>query len=174
MSNNDIANKLDEVLQKLDHFEKSILEYGGDEQTTEVVGDIEAEWRFEDEKLAVESLNFGSVEELRSSTELVHRGFKHSWYCNFLNQCKTTYRGHCWVINPRNGRILECNLIQSATRKDHGIEWWDTSPYGRVVRDRNEIYYGFGEERHRSRHVSSCANFYGDWGSVSWKWTSFA
>lgn len=174
MDNSDIEKRLDEILTKLDSFEQLILQHGGDEASVELVDSPQMEWKLTNERLAVETMEFGSVDELRARTELIHRGFEHSWYCNFLNQCTTTYKGNCWIVNPANGLILPCNMIQSATRKDHGIEWWDTAPYGRVVRDKNEIYYGFGKERHRSRHVSSCANFFGNWGSVSYKWTSYA
>lgn len=169
-----LERKLDEIIQRIDRFERTILENAGAESEEILAEPAEADWRLRDEALAVEALRVGSVAELRESTRVVHEGFVHKWYCNFLNQCDTTYRGHCSLVNSNTGATLHCNLIESATRKDHSIDWWDTAPYSRVERNGYRIYYGFGKERHRSRHVSSCANFYGDWGSVSWKWTSFA
>ncbi|MCZ4273221.1 hypothetical protein [Maritalea porphyrae] len=123
-----------------------------------------------DEDLLRKSIDLSKPKDL----ELRFSSWTYKWDCGPFNHCETTYIGSCFVINKTNGKTMNWNLMESASRKDHGAVHWSISPYYHHRKTGTTIGFGFGKQVGRSCHVSSNANFFADWGKVSFTWTSTA
>lgn len=132
------------------------------------------ETQVDNEEILAQELGIKSAALLKSEFELRFKSWTYKWYCNVFNNCDTTYSGRVFAIRKSTGQIIEWNLIESATRKDHGLPFGSTSPYYKYARNSTEVDFGFGNENGRSCHVSTCINCYANWGNVRWRWDETA
>lgn len=124
--------------------------------------------------LLQQELHIASAEALATDIDIRFQSWTYKWYCNVFNTCDTTYHGRVFAIRKSTGEVIQWNLMESATKKDHGLPFWSTSPYYKNARDTKEVPFGFGTEDGRSRHVSTCINCYANWGSISFRWDASA
>lgn len=145
-------------------------------ETNEIIDVPEYEVKMEvlDDDLMRKSIGLLPGNELADEVELKFSNWIYKWNCNFLNVCYTTYSGSCFVVNKSNGQTLTWNLMESASRKDHNSTHWAVSPNYHHKKSGTTIGFGFGKHEHRSCHVSSNANFYGEWGKISFTWKATA
>jgi hypothetical protein len=128
-----------------------------------------------DTEILNRELGVQSAEILDSDFDIRFPTWKHSWECDYKRDCITSYFGEVFVISKSNGQTITWNLIESATRKDHGIPLWSTEPYYIFSRNSSQVSFGIGNGRSgRTCRVSTCINCYADWGSISFGWDSSA
>jgi len=170
----EILNRLESIESKLDSLQQLTV---APEAESEEIIDIPASLlkvNIGDVDILTQEVGVQSAEALSSDLELRFKSWTYKWSCNVFKICYTTYSGRVFVIRKSTGQVLTWNLIESATKKDHGLPFWSTSPNYNYERNSPEVYFGFGRQSGRSRHVSSCINCRANWGSISFRWDATA
>jgi len=92
------------------------------------------------------------------------------WYCNVFNTCETTYNGGLFVVRMNDGIIVRWNLMESATKKDHGIPYGASSPNYRKAENAQYCPFGFGTQDGKTQDVSTAVTCYANWGRLEFRW----
>lgn len=173
--NFDVIKRFQEIESKLDALSELVetpgIEFGGVFEIPSFLVKIDVT----DTEILNRDLGVQSTEILDSDLELRFAEWKYAWECDWKRDCATSYYGEVFVISKSTGRTMTWNLIESATRKDHGLPFWSTSPNYVFARNTSHVSFGIGTRRSgRSCRVSTCINCRADWGSISFRWDSSA